>query len=51
MARPTLFALPVLPQRCKKTLGSVGGSICITKSTSGISIPLAATSVVIRICL
>ena len=48
MLVPFLPALPDLPHRCRKTLGSLGGSICNTRSMFGMSSPLAATSVVRR---
>ena len=46
---PLRPARAVRPQRCEKDLVSVGGSNCMTTSTSGRSRPRAATSVARRI--
>jgi len=48
IARPRRPARAARPQRWRKTFGSVGGSSCRTRSTSGMSSPRAARSVVRR---
>ena len=48
IARPRRPARAARPHRWRKTLGSVGGSSCRTRSTSGMSSPRAARSVVRR---
>lgn len=48
-ARPLRPALPARPARCRKVLGSVGGSSWTVRSTVGMSMPRAMRSVVRRI--